>query len=205
MSELTDFIFDVYKMTNAEIADTSEAIFDGRTRAWVKSIEAELRRLGCTQKAKAPSGADLSSLRRQSRQDAESIAATYNRDLRRIVETLYAANPRGNQRYYTSNLDIWARERESWKSRQIALNTEQTASYSARVQFRKVNNVTGGRYIYDGPAPVGPICVRRFGMGVVTWSVVQNEETPAHPNCPHSWKEIEAPKRVATCEELWVG
>jgi hypothetical protein len=203
MSRLTDVISLLYRMEDADIAALANELTTARARAWRLALTEEARKMGCTGAAKSPAGQDRIQLEGMSRKDAESIANTWNRDVTRRIEALYRANPRGNRNYYFSNLERWARERAVWKQAQIAMQTEQTTRFYAQRRFRVNNGITGGRYVFTGPAPVCRVCVREFARGVVTESYIRTHPAPRHIGCPHEWTQI-ATQRIP-CNEIWLG
>jgi hypothetical protein len=145
----------------------------------------------------------LIELRAQSKADADSIAATWNKDVARQIERLYKQNPKGNRSYYASNLERWANNRAFWKQPSIALNTEQTTRYYAARRFSAENGLQGTKYVFAGSPPVCKRCMRLFALGVVSESVVRKNVTPVHLNCPHEWQPFN-PQRIP-CNELWLG
>lgn len=134
--------------------------------------------------------------------DARQIAKTYNRDVERKLKKLYESNPRGNRRYYAKNMRIYLEQRSSWKTVQIALQTETTTRAYAQEQFRN-NNRIQAFYVFAGPSPVCSDCARLYSMGLVTQSVVDRNPAPVHINCTHQWQS--RPTQQVRCEDLWIG
>lgn len=206
-SRLLSVLSLAYEMRDDDVAQLADDILRHRAAAWRDSVETEARRYGSQLRANFPSGAELDFLRQKALEDARSIRDTYNREVRNRLSDLYGKNPRGNRNYYYKNMGSFLDERDKYKAKQIALNTEQTTKTVAREDFRRVNNIRGGRYVYAGPAPVGPICKHRFSLGVVDENTKDSEPIPAHPNCPHDWEIAELPKLPAGLgpNDLWVG
>ena len=145
-------------------------------------------------------------IRDLSRQDAESIANTWARDIERQLDKLYTANPRGNRHYYARNMEIWAGQRDQWKSTQIARFTHQSTEFYTADRFRKQNGLRGQGYIYvGGLVPRSSAgCIERTAAGVVDEAYVQTHPTPNHPNCPHTWEAVD-PVIVDDCSAIWMG
>lgn len=201
-TQLTRTVALLYRMESADIRDLEAQLLEARKRAWSNALTEEATRHGCNRRPNAPRLADLTELRRMSREDAQSIAKTYNTAVEREIERLYGTNPRGNRQYYFANLERWSRQRESWKLQQIALNTELTARQYARDQFARRNNI-GGRWKFVGAPPVCKICTRLYGMGYVTRDRVEYYGHSQHIGCPHEWVEVQ-PSRL-DCRDLWLG
>ena len=194
----------LYKMQPEEVAALSDDLLDQRKDVWKRTLARRAREYGVPGASpNAPRGGDLTELKAMSNEDAKSIAATWERDVERQIERLFNDNPRGNRNYYISNMERWARDREQWKSVQIANVTERGTAFYAETRFRQENDVTADRYIYQGPAPVSAECVKRFGAGVVDFSYVRRHGTPAHVNCPHVW-ELVTTQRLDPAT-IWVG
>jgi hypothetical protein len=203
MSILTDTITEAYAYAADDIATLTRRIAERRRAAFVNQLSDLARVHGCGQLARAPRGADNRELTQQSQVDAESIARTFNRDLARAIERLNKSNPRGNRRYYTSNLDKWSKARDVWKSLQIGLNTDSTARQLAHRRFYEMNAGLAQRFAAFGVPPVCKICIRIFAAGVVDFAYTQRNPLPAHIFCPHLYQPV-APAK-AECAKLWLG
>jgi hypothetical protein len=182
----------------------TESIYRQRAEAWQGALTEQARTLGSGRQGKAPSGGDQRYLLGESRKDAASIRQTFNRDLGRQIEKLYAANPDGNRQYYVDALTQWADERAAWKDYQITLYNNKTARHYAQQRFRQENATRAARYRAKGPAPVCNDCAAAFAAGVVGQAFVNANPFPFHPGCPHEWQIIEMGAWVAL-DELWVG
>jgi hypothetical protein len=203
MTRLTDAIIEAYSYDADDIKALAAKLTERRRAGWINELSALAQTHGCGQRAGTPKGADARELRQMSQTDAESIARTFNRDMTRTVERLNKSNPRGNRRYYTSNLDKWARARDSWKSLQIGLNTDSTVRQFAQQRFYEMNPQLAQRFAAFGVPPVCKICIRIFAAGVVDFSYTQRNPLPAHIFCPHLYQPV-APAK-AECAKLWLG
>lgn len=203
MSRLTQIIALLYKRTDAERDQLARQLLEQRKRVWANALRAEAQRHGCNKVASAPSGTDLAELRRMSREDADSIVATWNREAEREVERQYAANPRANRNLYARNMERWAAQRETYKGPQIAVTTETTTTEYARQRFREANYSGRERYRFQGPPPTCKDCAQRFAAGAVTLDYIRRYPTPRHIACPHYWAAVKLPK--IPCSEMWVG
>jgi len=180
-------------------------IYRQRVEAWQQTLTEEAAKLGSRKQGKAPSGADAAHLMQQSREDAQSIRRTFQRDLEREIERLFNANPQGDRAYYIANLEQWADTRAQWKDRQIALYNNKTAQTYAQQRFREENQIDGATYRFTGPAPVCDDCAEKFAAGIVDQAYVNNSPTPLHINCPHFWESVNMALPTIALNELWVG
>jgi hypothetical protein len=203
MSRLTQIISLLYRRTEGERAQLERQLLEQRKRTWSTALRAEAQRHGCNKVARSPSGADLAELRRMSREDADSIIRTWNADVERQVEKLYADNPRGNRNYYARGMEAWAAQREAFKGRQIALVTETTAAEFARGRFREANYTGRERFQLTGPPPTCRECATLFAAGAVDNAFIRRHPTPVHIGCPHTWTAVRLPK--INCSEMWLG
>lgn len=194
----------LYKMQPEEIAALSDELLAQRKDVWKKTLARRARDYGCPNASpNDPRKGDLTELKSMSDEDAKSIAATWERDLEREIDRLFAANPRGNRNYYIKNLETWARDREQWKGVQIGNVTERSTAFYAETRFRQENDISADRYIYQGPPPVSENCVRRTGAGIVDFNYVRRNPVPNHPNCPHEWVLVTTQRLL--CTTIWVG
>lgn len=203
MSRLTDTITFLYQYQDADIEALARQITERRKAAWINKLSELARVHGCNRLAGIPKGADARELERLSRQDAESIARTFNRDVRREVERIYAENPRANRQTYYARLEKWAKKRDAWKVYSISLNTDGTARQYAFERFYAQNPTLTRSFVAGGPPAVCDVCLNIFAMGIVDLAFVQANPLPAHINCPHYY--VNAAATPARCETLWLG
>jgi len=200
---LTRVIGLLYSMERDDITALAGDLLERRKAAWVTALQELAREHGCrSRRPTAPRREQLKELQRQAREDARSIARTWNRDVLREIRRLYDANPRGNRRYYARNMERWADARSEWKDPQIALQTEATTRWYAQEEFRRLNGLNE-RFVFSGPPPTCEVCVRLFAAGVVDKRFVERHATPVHVNCPHEWTAV-APKQLR-CKDMWLG
>lgn len=193
----------LYKLQPEEVQAIEDDLLEQRKQAWRTALLEEARRFGCNRPPNNPSGSDLRELKAMSREDAKSIANTYNRDVERQLQKLYEANPRGNRVYYASRMEQYLSRRSAFKTQQIAMQTVmQTRAYAVQ-RFNAENGLRGGRYIFVGPPPVCERCVRHFAAGVVSQAYVDRHKTPIHVGCPHSWSLLTTQR--LDCADIWVG
>lgn len=203
MSRLTNIISLFYTMTEDDTAALQAQLLDARKRAWTTALADMARLHGCTGAPAAPRLQDLTELVAMSREDAQSISTTYNREMTAQIERLYADNPRGNRFYYAARMEAWSRERTAWKAPQIAVTTDTQTTEYARRRFREMNYDGRERYVFSGAAPTCRACTRLFGAGIVDAAFIRANPTPVHPGCPHTWQTVQ-PKQL-DCGELWIG
>lgn len=204
MSQLTRVIALLYRMHSDDIKVLANTLLEARKQAWRTALAEMARAHGCNKVPNDPRREDLAHLRELSQQDAQSIAETWNRDVKRQIERLFTQNPRGNRQYYFSSLEAWAAQRAVWKDAQIAMQTEQTTRQYAQSRFREMNDLVGrSRYVLVGPVPVCRVCARHFARGLVDEQYIRRNPAPVHIACPHEWSAVNKPK--LNCAEVWVG
>jgi hypothetical protein len=203
-THLLDVLGLLYRMQPDEEKQLAADLLDQSKQAWYTAIGEKAREYGYRGPVRYPSLGDLEYLKNLCRLDAQSIAATWNRDVARQLQKLYAANPRGNRYYYAKHMEAWVTQRSSWKSRQIATQTEQAARTYAIERFLQENGLRGGMYLFDGPPPVCGDCVQLYGMGPVDQRFVDRHRCPRHIGCTHEWRELRGPTAPPPAD-LWVG
>lgn len=182
----------------------TESIYQQRATAWRAALTEEARSSGSGKQGVGPNGDNRDYLRQMSRQDAQSVRQTFNRDLASQINQLYDAQPDGRRDYYVQALTRWANERAQWKDRQIATMNRGSARTYAQQQFNMRNNVGHALYLYGGPSPRGPRCADHFAAGVVNQQYVDANPQPEHVNCPHYWQKQQSRVGVPL-DKLWVG
>lgn len=195
----------LYRQGDEEIRALQRELVAARKRAWTEALRNEARRYGYTGPVSPPRREDLAWIEHEARADAESIVATWNRDVERQLRKLYRQNPRGNRYYYAKHMEAWAARRNTWKAQQIARQNEYGTIGYAQRRFREMNGLRGGRYVFSGPPPVCGTCVGHFARGVVGQRYVDAHPTPVHIGCDHTWKLLRGSVEAPSPEELWVG
>jgi delta 1-pyrroline-5-carboxylate dehydrogenase len=171
----------------------ADAIYEQRADTWRAVMGEQLRGAGSGRAGSGPSGGDARYLRRLSSSDAQSIRATFNRELANAVDRIVDANPAQTREFYQRELNAWARERRAYKERQIANMNRATARSYAQERFEDENDVlTNARYVFVGPPPREPVCADLMQRGEVSRDVMEANRTPIHINCPHSWERTDA-------------
>lgn len=203
MSRLTDTLALLYQYQDADIQKLTARITERRKATWINTLTELTQRHGCKQLPGTPKGADAKELARMSKEDAESIARTFNRDVRRQIERIFKENPRANRNVYYKQLEAWAKARDSWKTQQIGLNVDSTARQFAQNRFYDENSIADSKYIFTGPPPTCKRCVKLFAAGAVDKSFVRNHQAPVHLGCPHLWRNLSI--RKMPCDTLWIG
>jgi hypothetical protein len=203
MTALTDSIYDAYAYDGSDTDKLIRQLNERFRATWINALQDLARVHGCNQYPPTPKGVDARYLRQLAERDATSISNTFNRELRTQIEKLYAANKKGNTRYYTSNLAKWQAKRDTWKVYQISLATDSAARQYAFTRFYAENPDIARMFVASGPPAVCKICMRLFAAGLVDYTFTQRNGFPAHINCPHLWKAA-APQKVE-CARLWVG
>lgn len=193
----------LYEQNDADQRELAARLEAQMKRAYRETMTDQARRIGYPRtRGNDPSGEDLRNIREQARIDAQSIAQTWNQDVRREIYRLYLANSRGNRNYYYSNLERWAADRARWKDAQIAIMTDGYAANLAKSSFVK-NNGLSAQWRMTGPAPKEAVCAELMAMGTVEQEVVDANPAPVHINCPHIWSLVGY--RGGRPEKLFVG
>lgn len=203
MSKLTDTIALLYSYQQADINKLTRVITERRKASWLNTLAGLAKTHGCNRFPQSVKGSDARELERMSKADAESIARTFNREVRAQIERIYKENPRANRNAYFKRLEAWAKKRDAYKSLQIGLNTDSTARRFAQERFYTENKALAQKFVASGPPAVCEICLNIFAAGVVNFDYTRKHPLPAHIFCPHTYKSI-APVR-ASCEAIWLG
>lgn len=205
MSRLTEYLIQLYKQTPEEVRATADFVLNLMSIAWRRGISDEAHAAGCPQAfGKPPSGRYLQELTALARKDAVGIADTFNRDITREINRLVAANPDEAPGFYGQQLEAWIRQRNAWKNRQIALNSELQGREIGRGHFWR-NNYQAMQFRFAGPPTGCPICLRLLGLGTVSREYMEAHPAPIHINCPHYWKAVNTKPLRLDCATIWVG
>lgn len=190
-------------LTTDQQALIAKQLFEASKRVWVSAIQDDIDYCGCNARARQASGADLDHLREMADNDAQSIVATYNKDVQRELTKLNEQYPDAGKDFYIAHMREWAAKRAEWKSLQIASNLEFNTRAYAEARFRSENFEADAKYIFVGPDPTCEDCAARFAAGVVDLAYTQDWPVPRHLNCPHKYRLLRKPK--VDCQNLWVG
>lgn len=193
-----------FEFTAPDTIALTASILKQRNETWRQTLTEEARAAGSGKVGIGPTGSDLSELSRMSREDAVSIANTFNEWLGHRIDELYNAIPDGNREYYIRELTRLADDRAEWKDRQIANMNRNTARTFAQTRFNVENKVGEALYLFTGPPPREPVCAGLFSAGVVDRTFIARNPTPVHINCPHSW-EVQITRVGVQLDRLWVG
>lgn len=206
--KLLPLLLEAFSMKQEDINLIEADILKQAKSAWLDAISLEASLWGCPSAVpNSPRLGDLDFINNLAETDAISIANTFNVDLERRLIQLYNARPRGNRYYYLEELEIWSAARYVWKSKQIAINTEQEVQWYGRDRFRQMNGLRGGLYFYGGnPRFVSETCQRRNRAtleGKTNEEYIQKEQYRPHGNCPHLWLPLNPTQQ--DCTKIWVG
>lgn len=190
-------------MQPSDVQQLEGQLLDRRKAAWISALREEAAKYNCNRMPNPPSGSDLDELEAMSQEDAQGIADTWNRDVENQVEQINQADKYGSRYYYIDRMEAWANQRDSWKSAQIAIQTEQTTRFYTQDRFRQMNGERGGKYKFVGPPPVCEKCIYFYSLGLVTEAFIQRHPAPVHIGCPHEWEA--ATIADIPCNELWLG
>ncbi len=162
----------------------------------------------------------LDRLRQRAEFAAQSIARTYNEELKRQIVRIAEDNPRANRRAYARQLEDWDKGRMQRKVEEVAVTEQGWAMHEAKRDFAANNpGLTGIARVMPEVASE-PICEQLLGLGEMPLEDGLRLSLPAHPHCVH-WLEIawacdmSARKAWAepyitkvecpTADQLWLG
>lgn len=206
MSRLSDFLVSVYGMSQPDRTFFQNYLLEIMSASWRRGVSDEAHAFGCPYAfGKPPSGSDLEALTTIANSDTDSIVSTFNRDLARYVEKLVSANPtQTDWRFFSGQIEAWIAARNAWKNQQIALNAETRAREMGRQRFWQMNRVQGKFKAYPLTS-VCPICVFIISAGTVDQAFVDEHPLPAHINCTHEYRVVNATPRTIPCDLMWLG
>lgn len=175
-----------------------------RQRSYNDELSIQARRAGCERQGELSGGSILKQLNQQSKEDATSIANTYNLDLAQAIIRIRNDTPNANRNVYAARLREWETARAVGKAPQIAQWAEATARSKAQQDFYKNNAIEGVAELQPTTA-VCPVCAGFIARGLVPMKVAQHSPPPFHINCPHAW--LTRPEKVdrQDCDSVWVG
>ncbi len=205
MPVLVDTIVSLYEFTDADIASLESTLFEQLRLAWLEQMRALAVRHGVANPTPTLQGADLERLQGKAREDALSIANTYNRELRNQVEAIYARNPGITRNEMISILESWGRKRDEYKSIQVALAIVMWAVYYGLQQFVIHNGLFNELFEAVGGTPVCPICMRIVGDGIVSYDYTVANPLPAHISCSHEYYAVNPQDLARQGVAIWVG
>jgi hypothetical protein len=205
MTALTDAIVNAYAMTDADIAALESAIFEQLRMSWLAQMRTLATQHGAPNATPQLQGAELERLQRKAREDAESIATTYNRELRSQVEAIARRNPSADRSVYIETLNSWGRERGERKTITIAMATILWAAQYGLTMFITRNNLETQLFKAIGATPICPDCMRIIAAGVVSYQYTQDSPLPFHPNCAHEYVTVNAQDLGSLGIAAWVG
>lgn len=178
-----------------------DEILKSRIVEYEDAISDYIAQMGCGGKAHVTSQKEIEYIKDQSREDAQSILNTHNRDLAKTIRGIKDDVPTANRSTYTSRFRIWNMGRQIWKATQIALHTTLTTRDYALKTFSDHNNLEPNVKLFPRTAKE-PICQGWINRGLVNYEVAERNPSPYHLNCVHYWKPM---FRIGKCEGLWIG
>lgn len=204
LADIVGLILSLYEMTADDIELLADTILAQSKTAWLAQIEAQAALHGVSNASALLRGVDADKLLADAQEDARSIAATYNRELKAELERLYARNPEGDQEYYIQALTTWSERRAEYKALQIATTVTMRVVHYATSRFIQMNSLFEEKFACSGAPPKCPICIDYVRQGIVSFEFTQFNPLPAHPNCAHEWIVVN-PVFVDNNPPLWVG
>lgn len=180
-------------------------IFKSMREAYEDELTRQAAAIGCPGRVgRLREGQELSELKRIAQEHAASIVRTFNYDLAQAIIAIRIENPRANRNYYAKRLTEWARNRASWKDKQIALMTVQIGRQRGREAFVLNNPVTGKAYFEPKQAAESE-CQALVAGSPWPLEKVYQTPTPIHYNCPHYWRVVYSRIPKDECALLWMG
>jgi hypothetical protein len=205
MTPLIDAIVNLYEMTEADILQLQAALFEQLRASWLAQMATLARQHGAPNAIPMLQGAEYERLQAKALEDAQSIVATYNRELRSQVNAIAARNPNATREEYISVLASWGRERGERKSITIAIGVILWAAQYGHELFMTRNNLQHQLFKAIGATPVCPECVRVVAMGVVSYQFTTDNPLPFHPNCSHEYVPVNATDLGSLGIAAWTG
>jgi hypothetical protein len=205
MPTKADLLFDALKFSNEDQQRLTASILTRYQDAYQDAIQQQLTNLGRMERAKRASGRELIDLTKFVKRDVNSIASTYNNDLRREISRQLAANPDGGLRLLQFELRAWQAERMRWKDEQISRASAGNGAEYARGLFVQKNRLTASLVTWHASPPIiansHQECIARVKQGAVTWETAKGWER-THPNCRHIRQLVGQP---AIKGDVWRG
>ncbi len=204
-SRLLHILALAYRYQDSDTDQLANDLLSQEKQAWRTALREKAQQYtGLSLSPRDPSGRDLQTLKDWAREDAESIAATWNKAVERQLQRLFEANPKGNRYYYLKNMQDWEAQRTAWHSRMVSAQTVGRVRDYAKSRFLEENGVQALGHILTGPPPVCDDCIDLMRQGVVSDAVRRRYPMPRHPNCDHEWEEVRAAGAIPL-DELWLG
>jgi hypothetical protein len=205
MTALTNLIYELYAMTEADILQLQAALFEQMQAAWLAQMGTLARQHGALNATPVLQGAEYERLQAKALEDARKIAQTYNDDLRRQVNAIYTRNPSAGREEYISILASWGRERGEHKTITIAIATILWAAALGLELFITRNNLQYQLFKAIGGTPVCEKCMRIIAAGVVSYQYTVDNPLPAHLGCGHEYVVANAQDLGSLGIAAWVG
>lgn len=205
MSKLTDILFLLYSMDEADTARTARILNERMRASWINHLSSLAKAHGCSQLGKTPKGADAAKFKADSLRDAESITRTFNRELQAEIARIVKDVPTANRNTIAKRLATWKKLRDSHKIWSIGLNSDSGARQYAFSQFYLRNPDIARGWVAAGVPPTCKLCIRIFAAGIVDFAYTQTHPLgrDIHINCPHYYRAV-APVKTE-CSKLWVS
>lgn len=204
MPDRFTILFDALDMDNATESQLAASLSLRYQDAYQDTIQQQLDRLGERQSAKRATGPELATLERMARDDAASIASTYNSDLERRIAQLPADIDLATAK---AELTRWQQERAQWKNEQISRSTQGHAADYAIDLFISRNKLGSARVIWYALPPIvansHPTCIERVSAGAVPFVETRDWNRP-HPNCRHQ-KQTLLQEAGTITSKVWRG
>lgn len=186
-------------------ANLTALIFKSMRASYNDELTRQAAAIGCPGRVgMLREGQELSELKNIATEHAASIVRTHNNDLAKLIIDIRIEYPRANRNYYAKRIMEWEKIRATWKDKQVALMTVQTARQRALDAFL-LNNPVEGKAYFEPRIAAEKACQDLIDGSPWPIEKAYNTPVPIHYNCPHSWviKYTRIPK--GECELLWMG
>ncbi len=202
---LVDAIVTLYAFTPSDTAALEAELYDQLRLSYLERLRQLAVQHGVQNPLVTLGAAEEAELREKARVDAQSIADTYNRELRSQVEAIYNRNPLAGRDEYIRVLNSWGRGRVEFKSIQIAMYTILWSANYGFDLFVTRNNLQYQLFRAVGATPVCPDCMRIVAAGIVNFNYTQENPLPYHLQCSHEWSTVNASDLSSRGSIIWLG
>lgn len=202
---LIETIVALYAFTAEDMAALEAELFEQMRLAYLEHLRSLATQHGIPNAAVMLGPSEEARLRAKAREDASSIANTYNQELRAQVEAIFARNPAATREDVIDILASWGRNRAEYKAIQVAIYSILWSANLGFDLFITRNNLQQQLFRAVGGIPVCPECQRIVAYGIVPFAVTQEYPLPLHLNCTHEWTVVNATDLGADGSLVWLG
>lgn len=192
MSVKGDLIYETLQMRTGDVDRLSNALQLSRTRAYKEGWNYLAKQTGVRGQLLLDD-TTVRNLRQKSTQEASQIVDTYNKDLRRAIETAESTYPTATVQQLALEVSEWNARREEFKSPQVSLWVNGDARQDAETEFFRANPSISGKGRVVPTYAAEPGCQAMVDAGWQPLAIALGWRVPLHPNCIHQ-KEFDFDK-----------